>query len=123
MAGPDSRFFDHLGHRGHEPWLEKIEGTVRFDVTEDRRTRHWLLTIRGGQVAVAPGQGAADTVVHADSNTLDRLCRGQVRLLPAFLRNEITVEGQFFFVLVLERLVRPSIESQRPLRGVAARRW
>jgi SCP-2 sterol transfer family len=120
MAGLESGFFDQLSQRAHEPWLAKIEGTVRFDVTEGGQTRHWTLDMRGGEVAVIPEYRPADTVVHTDSEALDRMSRGQLRLLPAWLRNDIAVEGRLLFVLILERMRAPR-QSERPLRGSAAR--
>lgn len=121
MAGLESRFFDQLSQHPREPWLKKIEGTVRFDITVDSgQTRHWTLDMRRGSVAVTREYRPADTVVHTDSEALDRMSRGQLRLLPAWLRNEIAVEGRLLFVLILERMLRASRQSQRPLRGSAA---
>jgi hypothetical protein len=120
MAGGDSTFFERLGQRPRQPWLAQIEGTIRFDITEDGRTRHWTLTIRDGAVAVAPAYEQADTVVHADNAALDRLSRGELRLRPAWLRNEIAVEGRLLYVLVLERMLERAAHRDLPLRGTAA---
>lgn len=121
MAGPDSSFFDQLGQHPREPWLKKIEATVRFDVTDGGQTRHWTLDLRGGAVTVLPDEyRPADTVVHTDSEALDRMSRGQLRLLPAWLRNDIAVEGRLLFVLILERMLRAPRRAERPLRGSAA---
>ncbi|HEX7745015.1 MAG TPA: SCP2 sterol-binding domain-containing protein [Micromonosporaceae bacterium] len=121
MAGREAEFFDQIGRLGHTPWLAKIDGSIRFDVTEHQDIRHWLLTIRAGFVAVTREYRPADTVVESDSDTLDRLLAGRLRLLPAWLRNEIAVEGRPMLVLVLERLVPRSPQLDRPLRGVAGR--
>lgn len=120
MSGPDGGFFGQLGHHECEPWLEKIEGTVRFDITDGEDSRHWLLIIRNGRAVVRPEYGSADAVVHADAEVMERLSRGQIRLLPAWLRNDIALEGRLLFVLVLERLLRPP-RDDRPLRGSAVR--
>jgi len=120
MAVRETEFFERMGRLTHTPWLAKIEGSIRFDVTEHQEIRHWLLTMRDGFVAVNREYGPADTVVQSDSDTLDRLLTGRLRLLPAWLRNEIVIEGRLMFVLVLERLVPRSPRLDRPLRGVAA---
>jgi hypothetical protein len=121
MAAREAEFFHQIGRVGHTPWLVKFDGCVRFDVREQQDIRHWLLTIREGFVAVTQEYRPADTVVASDSDTLDRLLTGRLRLLPAWLRNEIVIEGQLLFVPVLERLVPRSPRVDRPLRGVAAR--
>jgi hypothetical protein len=113
-------FFDRMGRLAHTPWLAKIDGSIRFDVTEQEDVRHWLLTMREGFVAVSREYGPADTVVQCDSDTLDRLLTGRLRLLPAWLRNEIVIEGRLLFVLALERLVPRPPQLDRPLRGAAA---
>jgi SCP-2 sterol transfer family len=120
MAGREAEFFDRIGRLTHTPWLAKIDGSIRFDVTERQDIRHWLLTMREGFVAVSREYGPADAVVQTDSDTLDRLLTGRLRLLPAWLRNEIVIEGRLMFVLVLERLVPRPARLDRPLRGVAA---
>jgi hypothetical protein len=120
MAGREAEFFDQIGRRGYAPWLAKIDGRIRFDVTEQQDIRHWLLTIREGFVTVTQEHRPADTVVESESDTLDRLLAGRLRLLPAWLRNEIVIQGRMMLVPILERLV-PRRGLDRPLRGVAAR--
>jgi hypothetical protein len=121
MAGLESGFFSQLGQRRRDPWLAKIEATIRFDISDGGQSRHWTVDLRAGEVAVTPEYRPADTVVYADGDALDRISRGQLRLLPAWLRNEIAVEGRLLFVLILERILRAPRRSQRPLRGSAAR--
>lgn len=121
MAAREAEFFHQIGRLEHTPWLAKIDGSIRFDVREHQDIRHWLVTMREGFVAVTQEYRPADTVVATDSDTLDRMLTGRLRLLPAWLRNEVAVEGQMKFVLVIERLVPRSPRRDQPLRGVAAR--
>jgi putative sterol carrier protein len=122
MAGRDSTFFEQLGRLTQGPWLRKIDATIRFDITEDGRTRHWMLAIRDGAVTVTSAYERADTVVRANRAAVERLSRGELRLIPAWLRNEITVEGHLLHVLILERMLEAPGHEDVPLRGVARRR-
>ena len=51
---PDStdEFFDMLSRRRHEPLLEKVDATVRFDVADGDRIEHWRVQIGGYERSV-----------------------------------------------------------------------
>ena len=40
MTDATTEFFDDLGRRGHEPLLERVSGTLRFDLVRGERTDH-----------------------------------------------------------------------------------
>ena len=42
MPDATTDFFSALEARGHEPLLEKATGTLRFDLTNGKRTARWL---------------------------------------------------------------------------------
>ena len=43
MTTATLEFFDDLGSRGHEPRLERVRATVRFDITDGERTDYRLV--------------------------------------------------------------------------------
>lgn len=104
MSDATSEFFGELDRCGHERLLKTTTGTIRFDIEQDHEVDHWFVTINDGQVRVSREERDADTVVRTDRVFFDRLVRGETKPLPAWLRNEITSEGTFRFVVLLERL-------------------
>ncbi|MEU4644450.1 SCP2 sterol-binding domain-containing protein [Micromonospora sp. NPDC023814] len=119
MSEATRTFFEALERHGHERLLRKTNGTIRFDLEHGREVDHWLVEIRGGTVRVSQQNSDADAVVRADSAFFDRLARGEAKPLAAWLRNDITSEGQFRFVLLLERLFAPPPGARHP--RIAAR--
>jgi putative sterol carrier protein len=112
MIDPTAEFFRGLGHGEHQPLLAKTHGTVRFDLAEGGRTEAWLVTLDRGDVSVVRKKAAADCVVRAERTIFDGIVRGEVNAMAAFLRGELTIEGD------PELLVR----IQRVLPGPAAQR-
>lgn len=121
MSDATSEFFDQLGRRGHERLLKKTAGTIRFDLEHDHGIDHWLVVIRKGVVSVSRENRDADTVIRTDSAFFDRMARGEVKPLPAWLRNDITSEGQFQFIVLLERLFAPPPRARHPRAGAHGR--
>lgn len=113
-------FFDSLA-RGGGRMLRQVSGTVRFDLRCADRVDHWLVTIDRGQIAVTHGgEQDADTVICTDEALFLRMAHGEVKPLPAWLRNDFTADGEFRFVVILERLFAPPPGAHHP-RDVAER--
>lgn len=118
MSDTTEEFFDRLGRRGHENLLRKTTGTIRFDLEHDRGTDHWLVTIDNGRLRVSREKRDADTVIRTKHTFFDRMIRGEAKPLPAWLRNDITSEGKFRFIVLLERLL-PTPPGARHPRAAA----
>ncbi|MER7461252.1 SCP2 sterol-binding domain-containing protein [Micromonospora sp. NPDC126480] len=114
MSETTRRFFEALERHGHERLLKKTNGRIRFDLEHDHEVDHWLVEIREGAVRVSQQNSDADTVIRSDSAFFDRLARGEAKPLPAWLRNEITTEGKFRFIVLLERLFAPPPGARHP---------
>lgn len=113
-ADATEEFFDELGRRRYERLLKKTTGTIRFDLTHDHGVDHWYLSISKGDVRVSKEERDADTLIRTDYECFGRMARGEVKPLPAWLRNDITSEGEFRFVVLLERLFHPMPGSRHP---------
>ncbi|PZW00169.1 SCP-2 sterol transfer family protein [Micromonospora phaseoli] len=102
--------------------LRQVSGSVRFDLHYPDRVDHWLVTIDRGLIEVSRG-GAddADTVIYTDEALFLRMAHGDVKPLPAWLRNDFTADGEFRFVIMLERLFAPPPGARHP-RTVASNR-
>jgi putative sterol carrier protein len=111
-------FFEELRRAGHEPLLEKINGTLRFDLRSRQRTDHWLITIRRGDVTIAEQDGSADCVVQMDRALFARVADGTENAVAALLRGEIGVEGDIELLMLFDRLFPGPPDA----RGLSAHR-
>ncbi|MGN9776959.1 SCP2 sterol-binding domain-containing protein [Micromonospora sp. H33] len=118
MSKATEEFFAGLVRHGHDRLSRKTSGSIRFDLTRPGGTDHWLVAIDRGVVRVSREAGTADTVIRTEESLFERMTRGEVKPLPAWLRNDITTEGQFRFVILLERLFAPPPGGRHP-RDVA----
>ncbi|WP_319459636.1 SCP2 sterol-binding domain-containing protein [Micromonospora sp. RTP1Z1] len=121
MSDPIGAFFDRLADGGYARLLRKTGGTVRFELTGDDGLDLWHLTIVDGRVAVSREARDADAVIHTDRAFFVRMVLGEAKPLPAWLRNDITSEGQFRFIVLLERLFAAPPGARHP-RAVAGDR-
>lgn len=121
MSDPIEVFFDRLAGGGYERLLRKTAGTIRFELTGDDRLDLWHLTIADGRVVVSREAGDADAVIRTDRAFFARMARGEAKPLTAWMRNDITTEGQFRFVVLLERLFAAPPVARHP-RAVAGDR-
>jgi putative sterol carrier protein len=122
MTDPTAEFFDELGRRGHEPLLEKLQGTVRFDLVRGEQTDYWFLEIEGGKICVSLETREADCVVHADHGYFDRVARGETKPLAGLVRNEVQVEGRLQLFLALGRLLPGPPGARHPRQMARDRR-
>jgi putative sterol carrier protein len=117
MSAPTETFFDELGRRGHEPLLENVSGSLRFDLDHDNQTDHWLVNVADGDVTVSARNVKADTVLHTDRALFDRIVAGQANALAALLRGLIGVEGNRELVAKFQR-VFPGPSEDTPSKVV-----
>ena len=114
MSDATKEFFQELGRHGHERLLRKTNGTIRFDLEHRHGIDHWFVAITNGEVRVSQEDRDADTVIRTDQAFFERLARGEAIPLPAWLRNDITSEGEFRLVVLLERLFPPPPGARHP---------
>jgi putative sterol carrier protein len=114
MSDTTSEFFAELARHGQQRLPAPITASFRFDIEHDHEVEPWLVRLRAGKIEVARERQDADTVIHADRPTFERLVRGEVQPLEAWLRNEITAEGEFGLVALLERLFPATPGARHP---------
>ena len=121
MTEPTRAFFTRLGDQ-HQPTLQSLTGTVRFDIADGERTEHWYLHIRKGEVAVSHDDAAADCVISADIGTFDEILSGRMNAMAAVLRGAVGVEGKVILLTALQRLFPGASEAHaEPPAGYARR--
>jgi putative sterol carrier protein len=110
------RFFESLDRRPHESLLEKVKGTVRFDLHHTGQTDHWFVEIDRGNVSVSREEREADSVVVTDPDMFEQLADGRENGLAAGLRGALTISGSLQLFLMLERLFPGPPGSRGPRR-------
>lgn len=103
-ADPTAAFFRELDGQTQE-LPRRAGGRVRFDLVEDRRTSSWLVAVHRGAVAVTRGRRDADCVVSMDKELFEGIVRGDVHLMTATLRGELTVKGDWEMMWLVRRLL------------------
>ena len=119
MTDSTAEFFEALGSRGHEPLLEKATGIVRFDLVDGKRTERWLVMLDRGDVSVSRKNAAADCIVRADRTLFDAMARGDVNGMAAYLRGELTLEGDPELLVLIQRILPGPATRGAPHRGSA----
>jgi putative sterol carrier protein len=104
MTDATTEFFRELGARGHEPRLEKVKASLRFDLKNGRRTARWLVAIDRGDIAVSRENLDADCVVRADRALFDEIATGETNPVTAVLRGAMEVEGDRELLVLFRRI-------------------
>jgi SCP-2 sterol transfer family len=107
-------FFEDLSNRGHDPLLRSVSGTVRFDLVSGKTTERWLLEIRKGDLSVSHRNVRADTVMRLSRTLFEAVARGETNLLPALLRGEVMLEGDYRLMIMVRRLLRRRLAVRQP---------
>jgi putative sterol carrier protein len=103
VADATAEFFAELGRRGHEPLLQKLTGTFRFDVTGER-AEHWLVDVKKGDITVSRRNARADCTMRADRKVFDAIASGEANALAATLRGAAVIEGDVALLSGFQRL-------------------
>ena len=104
VTDPAAAFFEQLAHRGHEPVLEEVEGTIRFDLVEAEGTDYWFLEIQKGDIRASREPRAADCVVQLDRVVANQIVTGELQAHPAWLRRLYWVEGNLVLLRMFDRV-------------------
>jgi putative sterol carrier protein len=104
MSDATTEFFRELGVRGHEPRLEKVKASLRFDLKNGRQTARWLVSIDRGDIGVTRKNVQADCVVRADRTLFDEIVSGETNPVTAILRGAMEVEGDRELLVLFRRL-------------------
>lgn len=121
LSDQASTFFEELEQRGHEPLLEKAQGTLRFDLTNGKNSEHWLVAFDKGDVSVSRRNRKADCGFTTDRALFGRIVRGEANAITAVLRGEATAEGDLELLFLLQRIfptpAQPRKAEKQPAAG------
>jgi putative sterol carrier protein len=104
MTESSAEFFDDLGRRGHEPLLQRVSATVRFDITDGERTEHRLVRIDHGDIRVSADNEPADCVLGGDRAVFDAIVGGRMTAMVALLLGVLAVDGDPELLVLTQRL-------------------
>jgi putative sterol carrier protein len=116
-----TQFFDDLSRRGHDPLLDRVTATFRFDLTHCGKTERWLLAVNKGDLAVSRKNRKADCVLHVEKELFDRLASGEQNAMAAVLRGEVVLDGDPRRLVTLQRLF-PGPVAPREFRRIGGDR-
>ena len=104
--------------------LRSVSAAVRFDLVSRKATERWLLTIQKGDLSVSHRNVRADAVIRLSRDLFERVASGETTLLPAMLRGEVVLEGDYRLMIMIRRLLRTRLAARRPeaAAGYARRR-
>jgi putative sterol carrier protein len=114
MKDPTTAFFDELGRRGHEPLVEKVSGTLRFDLVRGERIDHFFVTMKKGDIAISNQDAEADCVIRTEGSVFDGIVSGEVNAMAAMLRGTLAYEGDPQLLLLFQRLFPGPAASRGP---------
>jgi putative sterol carrier protein len=121
MKDETADFFESLRARGHQPLLEHIAGTLRFDIGDDGDVERWSVVVDDGDVAVSRASRKADCRVRASRKLFDGFVTGETNALAAYLRGAVEVEGDPELLLRFQRIFPGPPVRRRKARPAAAR--
>jgi putative sterol carrier protein len=105
MTDTTTKFFEELEARGHDPRLEKVTATFRFDLQNGDKKNRWLVTVDKGDIAVSHRNAKADCVLRADKATFEGIAAGKVNAFAAVLRGTLRVEGDAELLTLFQRVL------------------
>ncbi|HEY0697045.1 MAG TPA: sterol-binding protein [Micromonospora sp.] len=111
MADPTDEFFAGLRRRGYDPFVALVDGSVRFDISRNSETDHWLVVLRAGRVEVVEKATGGDAVIQVDRATFNRIVSGRAYFLTTVLRGEASVTGSPSLFSLVRRLFPAAPES------------
>jgi putative sterol carrier protein len=115
---PTEAYFERLAASRHQPLLNRVTGTLRFDIEQsDGRHHRWYVTIDHGELMVRrdeAGQEAgaapapADCTVSAREDEFLRILSGQDSYAAALVRGAVTVKGDYTMAQNIRRFSPPA---------------
>ena len=106
MTDPTVEFFGALAERGHDPLVEQVKGTIRFELVDAKRVvDRWFLTVDNGDLAVSRKNRPSDCTFRAGKALFDGIAGGKVNATAAVLRGAVAVDGDWTLLVMFQRLL------------------
>jgi hypothetical protein len=123
MSDQTDDFFARLegtDQRGH---FMGQSGSLRFDIRDGGKLRHWRVRSDKGRLGVDRGAGEADCELSVDVATIDAIVAGRQNAMAALLRGSLQVHGRTALLVSFQKLFPGPPEAvKRQVAGYARRR-
>jgi putative sterol carrier protein len=118
MADAIRDFFREL-EKSHQPLLGKVQGTVRFDLTDaGGATDHWLVSVNRGDITTTQKKGQVDCAIHCGKELFEQLISGEANAIAATLRGALVCTGNVELLFAIQRIF-PGPPKKRQQQGEA----
>ena len=101
MAASVNEFFDGLEAQANPDKLAGIDTTYLFEIDG---AGEWLVAIHDGHVHVSEGEGDADCVIAASSDTFLKIINGEQNATSAYMTGKIKVKGDMGAAMKLQSI-------------------
>jgi hypothetical protein len=105
------RLFAWLDRRGHEPLLEHLDGTLRFEISNGERTDEWSVRTEHGNLRVSRERVDADCVVRGTRALFEDLADRRTDGITATLRGELMLDGNPEMLVLVQRIFKAPVEK------------
>jgi len=99
MASATTAFFEELAQRGYEPALQRVTGTVRFDIAEEGS---WWVAVVDGAVTVRRDAARADCVLSFTAADFNAIVRRERNPLTAAMQGRVQITGNPGMALIIQ---------------------
>ena len=116
---PTEAYFERLAASRHQPLLNRVTGTLRFDIEQnDGRHHRWYVSINHGDLLVRRDEAEqeagevpapADCTLAANEDEFLRILSGQDSYAAALVRGAISVKGDYTMAQNIRRFSPPAI--------------
>jgi predicted lipid carrier protein YhbT len=113
MPSPTDEFFEELNHRGYDPLVARVQGTLRFEVTHRGATDVHNVTVDRGHLSVSGDGGHADCAIRVERSVFDAIVSGKSNAMAALLRGALSAEGNPEMMVIFQRLLSPAPNRMR----------
>lgn len=120
MADPTTEFFEGLMRRGHDARVEKVDGTLGFDLVGDGCRNCWFVEVRRGDILVSREPRQVQCVLHSTLALFNKIVTGEDNAVAALLRGAVTADGDLRLLFQFQRLMAGPPGARDPRRRRAA---
>ncbi len=118
MTSPTEAFFDKLRHTARIPSMAKVNGSIRFEVTDGKKVEKTRIDVVRGNVTVGEPTGDAQCWIYVHRDVLDALCTQEAQPMTAYLRGALVAKGDAAMLVLMRRLFSvagvPELATGRP---------
>jgi len=91
--------------------VKQVGCSYRFDVSNDKTKKSWLVDLKNGSGSISESDGKADCMVSIKDSDFVQLMSGKLNPQTAFMQGKLKVQGNMMLAQKLSLLMQPSTSS------------